>query len=384
MAVDTYALTSVDEVLAYLGEDTQRDGLWVYCSQGDATAATVEVTATTMVLIITGGAAAGTNTLTFADADKNTLAELVIAINALTGWTAGRIYHSSADSTDLVITGALSCLASSNKITLKIQDVYLIERLIDRASSLIERYCNRKFVSRVYTKEVYDGNGHNKLLLEQYPITTLLRLGVGRRNIFSVQNTTATTSAFFGITPTQVVLQSDGGADLTATLSTYASVTLLVAAINGVAGWTCTLMDSDYGVLDPSIVLIPRPRLSCLDPDIAYAEMVDNFESEYRIEEADDETRNIGVIYRTSTFPVGKQNIFVWYTAGYTTIPYALEMACIELVKYKYEMSQRGAGLKSEKMGNVYSYENFSLADLKNGLPLDLIAELDLFRKRDF
>jgi len=47
-------------------------------------------------------------------------------------------------------------------------------------------------------------------------------------------------------------------------------------------------------------------------------------------------------------------------------------------------MSQRGAGLKSEKIGNVYAYENFNIADLKNGLPPDMIAELDLFRRRDF
>ena len=37
MSLDTaISLTTVDEVLAYLGEDVERDALWVYCSQGDS------------------------------------------------------------------------------------------------------------------------------------------------------------------------------------------------------------------------------------------------------------------------------------------------------------------------------------------------------------
>lgn len=108
MAVDQNALTSLDEALLYLGEEPTRDGIWIYSDGASATAATVEVTDETIILIITGGGDAGTNTLTFSDADKNTVAELIIAINALGGWKAGRIYHSNADSSDLLVTGALS------------------------------------------------------------------------------------------------------------------------------------------------------------------------------------------------------------------------------------------------------------------------------------
>jgi len=72
------SLTDLDEIKAFLGEDVQKDGLWIYCSQGDATAATVEITDTTIVLIITGGVQAGTNTLTFADADKDSTSSMVV------------------------------------------------------------------------------------------------------------------------------------------------------------------------------------------------------------------------------------------------------------------------------------------------------------------
>lgn len=53
------------------------------------TAATYTLTATKLDLIITGGATAGTYTITFADAGTDTVAEIVAAINAKTGVGSG-------------------------------------------------------------------------------------------------------------------------------------------------------------------------------------------------------------------------------------------------------------------------------------------------------
>jgi hypothetical protein len=101
-------------------EGAERIGMWIDCSASDATAATVQVTATTIVLVITGGTSAGTNTLTFADADKDTLTELVAFINALAGWEAGALPDGSAASTDLSIIAANACLGSANALALKL------------------------------------------------------------------------------------------------------------------------------------------------------------------------------------------------------------------------------------------------------------------------
>ena len=49
------------------------------------------------------------------------------------------------------------------------------------------------------------------------------------------------------------------------------------------------------------------------------------------------------------------QNIFVDYTAGYTTVPDDLESACITLASSLYHSRERDEGLKSEKLGD-YSY----------------------------
>ena len=79
MSLHTYALTTLESLKRFMRKsnvDFQIPVLTLYNSSSDATAATYEVTSTTIVLIVTGGANAGTNTLTFADADKDTLDEL--------------------------------------------------------------------------------------------------------------------------------------------------------------------------------------------------------------------------------------------------------------------------------------------------------------------
>jgi len=118
----------------------------------------------------------------------------------------------------------------------------------------------------------------------------------------------------------------------------------------------------------------------CLAPDIAYIEIPDDYITDYHLEKGTDEFYNPGILYYYGGFNAGHQNVFVWYTAGYTTIPYALEQACLELVKFKYDQSKRDPGMKSEKIGGVYSY---TLADLKNALPDELLSQLQLFRRID-
>lgn len=388
MAVDPYALISLDDALAYLDKNPTRNALWVYCNQGDATAATVEVTDTTIVLIITGGVAAGTDTLTLADSDNNTISELVTAINALTGWAAGRLYHSDASSTDLLITGVLSCLGSANEQTLKIKDNYFIERLIDRASDFIERYCNRKLASRTYTREIYYGSGHHWLLLEQYPITRIMRLSSGRSNSFSIRNTSTDANyCTVEVTDTDIRLIVDGGAnedDTELTLSDYATIDALITAIEALGkGWSCTTLATDTDSRDAS-ELLTRPSMAVTSTARAYIETVDDDVTSYKIIDPG-EDRNYGVIQKPGGFSPSME-YFVDYVAGYTVIPYALEMACLEYVKYKYDASKRNLGIKKETIGKVYSYENFGIADFEQwlGLHPEIKGELDLFRRREF
>ncbi|MBL7084334.1 MAG: hypothetical protein ISS41_11995 [Candidatus Aminicenantes bacterium] len=382
------SLTTLAEIKAFLGASPQKDGIWIYCSQSDATAATVEITDTTIILIITGGVAAGTNTLTFADADKDTITELITAINAVTGWKSGAIYNGSAPSTDLIVTGALSCLTSANEITLKIADDYLLTELINRASDLINRYCNRILKTTTYSREIYYGSGYDKLLLDQYPVTRVTRLSVERANSFSIKNTS--TDANFctvEVTATTIRLIVDGGVNAYDTntapllLATYATIDLLIAAIHALGkGWVCTTLATDTGSRDASELLI-RPSMAVTATAQAYCETVDDDITDYKLLKPT-EARNEGIIEKDGAFTSGYE-YFLDYTAGYITIPYSLEQACIYLVKYKYDQSKRDSGLKSEKFGEGADY-SYTLQDLKNGLPSELLEELNMFKKRDF
>jgi len=383
MSLWEYALATLDDVKSYIGSIPKKDGIWVYCTAAGAMAATVEVTPTTMVLIITGGGSAGTNTLTFADANKDTISELVIAINALTGWKAGAIYSGSASSTDLVPTGALSCLAAANEIVLKTEDNYLIDSLINAATDFIERYCNRKFDSRTYTKEIYYGTGCNRLILDEFPVTRVMRLSSGRANSFTIKNTSTDANyCTVEVTSTEIKLIVSGGTNASVNellLSSYASIDLLIAAINALAvGWSITTLATDTASRDAS-ELLERSAMAVTATAQAYCETVDDDITDYRLLKPS-EARNEGIIEIPGTFIAGRE-YFVSFIAGYTSIPYSLEQICIALVKHKYDQSKRDSGLKSETFGEGADYE-YTLQDLKNGLPSELLDELNMFKKR--
>ena len=381
MSVDTYALTSVDDVKGYLGSLPSRDGIWLYCSEPTgATAATAEVSDTTLTLIVTGGASAATKTFTFG---TTTITALVAAINAYAPaatptvfpWKAGVICDGAALSTDLVIAGAVSCFGSAEELTLKIEDNYLIERLIDRATYFLERYCHRKFMSRAYSREIYYGSGHGNLILDQYPVTTVSRVSVGRTNAFSVKNTTATNHATIEITATALKYSADGATATSLAFADYATITLLKDKINAIVGggWTATLLDSSLGSRKSSDLLI-RPGMYCLSPSLAYCEIPDDELTDYQLI-SPTEDRNYGVVYCPGGWMQGEEYFFD-YTAGYATTPIDLEDICIRLVVNRYNQSKQSTAYKSENLGD-YGY---TLADMRS-LPDDLKEAADLYKR---
>jgi len=376
MSVGTYALTSVDEIRAWLGSDVRRDAFWIYYS-GSASTATVQVDDDTLKLVHDGGTDASLD-LT-ADA-YDTLAELVDYINTnVTSWEAGRIYHSDAESDWLLETGQINALGSTNEVTLKIVDVYLIERLIDRATDYIERYCNRKLKSRDYTREIYWGSGSTKLILDEYPVTRVSRLSEARTNAFSIKNTSTDTN-FCTVEITSTVLRAivDGGAnddDTSFTLSSYTTIDDLITAIEALdKGWSCTAIADDTDSRDASEILV-RPAMFVDNSNLAYIEIVNDDITDYKLLKPT-EDRNEGIIYYIGEFNEDLE-YFVNFTAGYTTIPNALEEACIRLVALQYNQSKADPLMKSESLGD-YSYTK---ADFRDTIPPDLKAEIDLFKK---
>ena len=192
MAVASDSLITVEDYKSWKGIENsmiERDAISLYCSAGDATAATVTKSGDTLTLVITGGTSAGTNALDLTAAANDTLGELAAVIEALAGWTATLIGWSSADSTDLKNLASTSVLGSSLEKTLIFYDNYIIERMIDMASDVIENYLNRKIKTATYTNERYDG-GKDMVFLEQYPVTAVTQVCNGYEDPIRIKNTT--------------------------------------------------------------------------------------------------------------------------------------------------------------------------------------------------
>lgn len=173
-----YALTTLESVKGHMrkqDEDLLVPVVELYNGSADATAATYQVTATALHLIVTGGANAHDTSLLFADANKDTLTELVAYINVTLGkgWVAKVIANGSQASSDLALTDTVACLGFANRQTLTAPDNLLLEMLINAATDFMENYCRRRFLKTDYTNELYDGDGTEMLFLKNYPIITI-------------------------------------------------------------------------------------------------------------------------------------------------------------------------------------------------------------------
>ena len=399
--VGTYALCSLASAKDYLGTTPRKGGLWIYCSASDATASTVEISDLTMTLIVTGGASAGTKTITFSDADSDTISELITKINtyalpagpspaAVYPWKSGAICNPAASSTDLIVTGPQAALGKANELILAIEDNATIERLIDRSTSAIENYTGRKLMSRAYNRQMYMGSGCEKLILEQYPVTRVFRISTSELNVFSIRQTGAATFATLTITPTLVRLDTDGVVtDLT--IGNYTLISDVVNAINAVAGWQCTLLQSEWGARKAWYLgvdgttkvseLFPVAAAYCKSPILAWGRIPSLFDmTEYWLEKRGvDEDRDPGILYAPGGFAKG---CYFWidYQAGFSQCPASLEEACLLLVKYKWDSLSHDNTVQSESLGDYH----YSLKDIKGALPPDVINELNAFRKFSF
>ena len=391
MAVNAYALTSVAILEAAL-RDADAQAIRIHHDQSvSATAATAEVTSTALILIITGGANAGTTTLTLSDAANDTLGELVTVINALAkGWVAALAPAASPSgySTDLAIFAQTSAFGQTNRQTLLNLDRYLMELSIDAASGWLETYTGWQYVSREY-REWYDGTGDQTLVLRHRPVTELARVCVGRENALKISNTsTSHSAASVSVTSTLVSLRRTNSAGTvsttTVTFAAQATVTLMAAAINALGdGWSATVQGST-GV-QASADLAVSPYLYCLGQDVML-EVPDTPVGELR---TDDPAGIVwlGTIRDASwdewgTFWTGRRNVFIQYTAGYAETDLAFQpirQLATEVAAVLFTKAREDPTVQSEKLGD-YSYTRAALGGALSAFE----ARADLFVRRDW
>ena len=389
MSVNANSLITLEYLKQHMGladTDILVPGLTVFHDASvSATAATVQVTNTTLILIITGGANAGTTTLTLADVANDTLGELATVINALgTGWIAHAVGKDSAATGDLMETAAKDALAEGNTQTLQIVDNDRFERLIDACSVRIEDYLRRQIKTRSYVQYL-DGNGQTRMLLPKFPVTAL-KLSVGRLDAIEIECTaTDASTATVRMTPTtldsndevqnatalEVVLTITGGASeltTTLTLSETANDTLteLVAVIAALSGWSATLkLTAGAAGSRRSADLIPRESVQALAGNPYTAHVSNETAWPYHLQ------KTPGLL-TSRKWPFAGENIRAEYTAGFTTVPESIQIATAQYCKDVYDASLRDGGLKSERTA-TYSYT----VETAKGTPLtDSVREL--------
>jgi hypothetical protein len=250
----------------------------------------------------------------------------------------------------------------------------LVGALITAYSEMIEKYCRRRFVSTSYD-ELYDGTGGRRLLLRQYPIQSVQSVRYRPVTVLKVTNTSAANvQARVSVLSTGLQLVSvNAGVKTTVTAGlTFAgnpTLSALAAAVSAVGnGWSGQYVgdSTSYGswpsadlyipgsygdALEGSGVLQSQGALQCAAGSFAELKM-----HTYELQGYQWDARGwlLRAIPYTDPellhpedliFPVGVNNFRVQYTAGYTTVPEAVQEACARWVAYAYYLCQRDPSL---------------------------------------
>lgn len=231
-------------------------------------------------------------------------------------------------------------------------------------------YCNRIFESASYT-ERYDGDLTEELYLKNYPITNISRVSTGKIDVLSIKNTNAYTTATVSVSSTGVILTKDGTSDSTVTFALYTTLGTVATAINAISGWYAEVVSDEYSNYK-STELRETYGINCIDEMYAYLSIPDktqvSFETYF----------NEGYLYLRGGWPIGRRNIFVDYTAGYTstTMPEDLKLAIKMWVKHIYQKRME------ESFGvNSYTVGGLTTSFDTEGIPVQVRKILMSYRK---
>lgn len=228
----------------------------------------------------------------------------------------------------------------------------VVSSLKDSVEEFVSGFCNRTFEETSYTIERYDGNCSRTLFLYNFPVTAIDRVAIGTLDVIAIRNTNTTSTATVSATTTGLRLVLDGSADISVT---YASNTTMQAVVNAVnalgSGWEAKL-NSDIYANFKSTEIIPRYGLSAIESNWVYLKKTDDPLDEFDVD------LERGRIIRYGYWPRGVRNIYVDYTAGYTSsnMPNDLKLAVKILVKFFFNKRDDDSfGYKEYRAHNIWA-----------------------------
>ncbi len=257
----------------------------------------------------------------------------------------------------------------------------LLGVLITAYSEAIEKYCRRRFVTWSYD-ELYNGDGDRRLILRQYPLQSVQSVRYRPVTVAKITNTNTTTyqQARVAVTSTglQLTTMASGvSATITSGLTWTGNPTLnaLMNAVSALGnGWSGQIVgdaaqqtgqSGDYGLWPSADLYVPNSygdplegsgvlqSQGAMNARGLFAELkmhtyeLSGFQWDARgwllraIPYSDPELMHPEDL----VFPVGVNNFRVQYTAGYSTMPEAVQEACARWVAYGYFLTQRDPAL---------------------------------------
>ena len=248
----------------------------------------------------------------------------------------------------------------------------LIGVLITAASKAIKRYCRREFDSQTF-HELYDGHGHARLQLRQFPIISVSRVATTPTKVLEITNTSSTvqraTVALTSTTLSLVRVASGSSTTSTLTLADADKDTIgeLATAVTAVgSGWAGSVPDTTYSNWASADLLSVQGALNAKDPAVAGLYLHVEELSAYEVD-----AERGWLIYGqantapahphegTNGWPIGMRNIRVSYVAGYSTVPEDIQEACAQWVANLYHQARRDPGLSQDQVPGAYSRTSY-------------------------
>jgi hypothetical protein len=253
-----------------------------------------------------------------------------------------------------------------------------IASLVSAVSAAVVRWCRRDFVSTSYD-ELYHGTGAELLVLAQYPVLSVARVATRPVTVLTVRNTSSSNErATVAVTSTGLTLvRVASGVSSTDTSVTWAGNPTLAAvrdAVNALGnGWSAQVVGDavNYGSWPAADLYWPpafptfgggtsgQGALQCVNGSFAELKM-------HTYELAGFQWDSRGWLLRAIPytdpellhpedliFPVGINNFRVQYTAGYATVPEAVQEACAEWVAALYFSTLRDPALARQEMSRA-------------------------------
>jgi hypothetical protein len=235
-----------------------------------------------------------------------------------------------------------------------------LAQLISAASRAVEGYCDRYFIAETDRTEYHNGpdggstNGMGQFIcLQLYPVTSSPRVRFAYPCL-EVSNTDSDTYEATVKIDSGVMTLTRNGSSSTLTLSSYASITLLAAAIVALGnGWTASVLNRHENFPASRI----RGGMGVFDALESSATFELFVIAPHRLRV----NTHTGSLYG-AYYPSGFQCIEVTYNGGYTVIPDDVVSACCDLTLALFRLSNRESSglLKSETLGD-YRWEAFPM-----------------------